>query len=147
MESGDMIKSFPKQIWTFFIVLTLLMIFQEIRHEIDEINSGEHDNMTYEDIAANFPVEFALRDRDKLNYRYPKVNPSLRIRSRNYSFRYFIRPSLLLQLKSLKNRCWINIFFYPKFDIPRPPDFYKAIQRAKLRFLRFFPVKVFQRFC
>ncbi|XP_023343168.1 6-phosphofructo-2-kinase/fructose-2,6-bisphosphatase [Eurytemora carolleeae] len=45
---------------------------KEIRHEIDEINSGEHDNMTYEDIAANFPVEFALRDRDKLNYRYPK---------------------------------------------------------------------------
>jgi len=57
--------------------------------------------MTYEDIAANFPVEFALRDRDKLNYRYPKVNPSLRIQGRNYSFRYFIRPSLLLQLKSL----------------------------------------------
>ena len=74
--------------------------------------------MTYEDIAANFPVEFALRDRDKLNYRYPKVNPSLRIRSRNYNFRYFIRPSLLLQLKSLKNRCWINIFFIQNLIFP-----------------------------
>ena len=74
--------------------------------------------MTYEDIAANFPVEFALRDRDKLNYRYPKVNPSLRIRSRNYNFRYFMRPSLLLQLKSLKNRCWINIFFIQNLIFP-----------------------------
>jgi 6-phosphofructo-2-kinase/fructose-2,6-biphosphatase len=44
----------------------------EVRHEIDEINSGEHDNLTYEDIATTFPVEFALRDRDKLNYRYPQ---------------------------------------------------------------------------
>ena len=30
--------------------------------------------MTYEDIATNFPVEFALRDRDKLCYRYPQVD-------------------------------------------------------------------------
>jgi len=27
--------------------------------------------MTYEEIAAKFPVEFALRDKDKLCYRYP----------------------------------------------------------------------------
>ena len=34
-------------------------------------SAGEHDNMTYEEIAAKFPVEFALRDKDKLCYRYP----------------------------------------------------------------------------
>jgi len=45
---------------------------QEMRSEVDEINAGEHDNMTYEEIANRFPVEFALRDADKLNYRYPK---------------------------------------------------------------------------
>lgn len=45
---------------------------EEIRPEVDEINAGEHDNLTYEDIAQRFPVEFALRDKDKLNYRYPK---------------------------------------------------------------------------
>jgi len=28
--------------------------------------------MTYEDIAEQFPEEFALRDMDKLNYRYPQ---------------------------------------------------------------------------
>jgi len=45
---------------------------KEVRSELDEINAGEHDSMTYEEIAEKFPVEFALRDKDKLNYRYPK---------------------------------------------------------------------------
>lgn len=40
--------------------------------EIDEINAGAHDNLTYEQIAEMYPVEFALRDKDKLNYRYPE---------------------------------------------------------------------------
>ena len=46
---------------------------QVVRPEINEINAGLHDNMTYEDIASEFPAEFALRDSDKLNYRYPEV--------------------------------------------------------------------------
>jgi len=42
-----------------------------VRAELGEISAGEHDNMTYEEIAEKFPVEFALRDADKLCYRYP----------------------------------------------------------------------------
>lgn len=38
---------------------------------INEINAGEHDSMTYEEIAERFPTEFAMRDKDKLRYRYP----------------------------------------------------------------------------
>jgi len=38
---------------------------------VNEINAGEHDSLTYEEIAENFPTEFALRDKDKLRYRYP----------------------------------------------------------------------------
>jgi len=37
----------------------------------NEINAGEHDGMTYEEIAEKFPTEFAMRDADKLRYRYP----------------------------------------------------------------------------
>ena len=40
-------------------------------HQLNEINSGMHDGMTYEEIAEQFPIEFAARDRDKLRYRYP----------------------------------------------------------------------------
>ena len=39
---------------------------------LGEIRAGQHDNMTYEEIAEKFPVEFALRDADKLCYRYPE---------------------------------------------------------------------------
>lgn len=39
--------------------------------ELGEIKAGDHDGLTYEDIAAEFPLEFALRDKDKLHYRYP----------------------------------------------------------------------------
>jgi len=39
--------------------------------QLNEINSGEHDGMTYEEIAEHYPLDFAARDRDKLRYRYP----------------------------------------------------------------------------
>ena len=33
---------------------------------------GECEAMTYEEIQAKYPREFALRDQDKYHYRYPK---------------------------------------------------------------------------
>jgi len=39
---------------------------------IDEIDGGICDGMTYEEIATQMPEEFAARQRDKLNYRYPR---------------------------------------------------------------------------
>jgi len=42
-----------------------------IEKGINEINAGDHDSMTYEEIAENFADEFAMRDKDKLRYRYP----------------------------------------------------------------------------
>jgi len=38
---------------------------------LGEIRAGQHDGLTYEQIAEKFPTEFALRDADKLAYRYP----------------------------------------------------------------------------
>ncbi len=39
---------------------------------LDEINAGECDGMTYSQIEATLPYEFAARKRDKLAYRYPR---------------------------------------------------------------------------
>jgi len=39
---------------------------------IDEIDAGEYDGMTYEEIAANFPDEYEARAKDKLGYKYPR---------------------------------------------------------------------------
>ncbi|XP_048347020.1 6-phosphofructo-2-kinase/fructose-2,6-bisphosphatase 1 isoform X1 [Sphaerodactylus townsendi] len=39
---------------------------------LNEIDAGVCEEMTYEEIQANHPEEFALRDQDKYRYRYPK---------------------------------------------------------------------------
>eukprot|EP00898_Chlorokybus_atmophyticus_P008100 jgi/Chlat1/8291/Chrsp78S07733 len=38
---------------------------------LDEINAGNRDGMTYEEIKQQFPEEYAERKKDKLRYRYP----------------------------------------------------------------------------
>jgi broad specificity phosphatase PhoE/predicted kinase len=39
---------------------------------LNELDVGESEAMTYEEIQEKFPKEFALRDQDKFHYRYPK---------------------------------------------------------------------------
>lgn len=38
---------------------------------LDELNAGNMNGMTYEEIKTKYPQEYALRKRDKLQYRYP----------------------------------------------------------------------------
>ena len=39
---------------------------------LDELHAGVFDGMTYEEIQAQAPEEFALRRDNKLSYRYPR---------------------------------------------------------------------------
>ncbi|XP_074873693.1 6-phosphofructo-2-kinase/fructose-2,6-bisphosphatase 1 [Carettochelys insculpta] len=39
---------------------------------LNELDAGVCEEMTYEEIQARHPAEFALRDQDKYRYRYPK---------------------------------------------------------------------------
>ncbi|EKX50659.1 hypothetical protein GUITHDRAFT_161860 [Guillardia theta CCMP2712] len=41
-------------------------------HALDEIHAGIFDGMTYAEIEAADPEEFAMRKKDKLGYRYPR---------------------------------------------------------------------------
>ena len=43
-----------------------------IKKELDEIDAGTWDSMTYEEINKRFPLEYDMRLEDKLNYRYPR---------------------------------------------------------------------------
>lgn len=45
---------------------------QQHLHELDEIYSGECEGLSYEELATQFPRELALRDHEKLKYRYPQ---------------------------------------------------------------------------
>ncbi|XP_062522760.1 6-phosphofructo-2-kinase/fructose-2,6-bisphosphatase-like [Corticium candelabrum] len=38
---------------------------------LDELDAGQCDGLSYEEIQERFPEEFAKRDQDKYNYRYP----------------------------------------------------------------------------
>ncbi|XP_028302492.1 6-phosphofructo-2-kinase/fructose-2,6-bisphosphatase 4b isoform X2 [Gouania willdenowi] len=39
---------------------------------LNEIDAGVCEEMMYEEIQENYPLEFAMRDQDKYRYRYPK---------------------------------------------------------------------------
>ena len=45
---------------------------QEHLADLNELDTGVCDGLTYEEIAERFPKEFAARDDDKYNYRYPQ---------------------------------------------------------------------------
>jgi len=38
---------------------------------LDEINAGDYDQLTYEQIKEYYPIEYQKRQLDKLGYRYP----------------------------------------------------------------------------
>jgi len=92
-----------------------------IKPALGEICAGDHDDMTYEEIAEKFPVEFALRDADKLHYRYPNGESYLDVVKR-------IKP-LLQTIKEEHNlfiishqatlRCLLTMILgYPSQDLP-----------------------------
>ena len=55
---------------------------QQHLHELDEVFSGDCESLTYEELQERFPRELALRDRDKLKYRYPQGESYLDVMQR-----------------------------------------------------------------
>uniref|UniRef100_A0A0K8S315 6-phosphofructo-2-kinase/fructose-2, 6-biphosphatase 1 n=1 Tax=Crotalus horridus TaxID=35024 RepID=A0A0K8S315_CROHD len=65
------------KIWTSHMKRTIqtaeaLHVPYEQWKALNEIDAGVCEEMTYEEIQASYPQEFALRDQDKYRYRYPK---------------------------------------------------------------------------
>ncbi|CRL00079.1 CLUMA_CG013360, isoform A [Clunio marinus] len=66
----------PRLIWTSELRRTISTV-QNIPgpratlKDLNEINAGICEGLTYEEIQERFPSEFAWRDQDKLKYRYP----------------------------------------------------------------------------
>ncbi|XP_055714090.1 6-phosphofructo-2-kinase/fructose-2,6-bisphosphatase-like isoform X2 [Phlebotomus papatasi] len=66
----------PKLIWTSELERTIATARaipgpRTALRELNEINAGICEGLTYEEIQERFPQEFAWRDQDKLKYRYP----------------------------------------------------------------------------
>lgn len=84
LESEGLFKNDTQvQLWTSSLTRTNETLqyvinnldFLKTRHKIfpnlDEINAGICNEMTYEQIAEKYPDEFAARKKNKLTYRYP----------------------------------------------------------------------------
>jgi len=78
---GDFIKERIDTDRTRFITSTLqrtlqtaslakVKIFARDRN-LDEIDAGDYDQLTYEQIREYYPIEYEKRQEDKLGYRYP----------------------------------------------------------------------------
>lgn len=66
----------PKLIWTSELQRTIstarnVPANRTALKELNEIDAGICEGLTYEEIQERFPQEFAWRDQDKLKYRYP----------------------------------------------------------------------------
>ncbi|PAA66830.1 hypothetical protein BOX15_Mlig023078g1 [Macrostomum lignano] len=66
------------RVWTSHMRRTIqTAAFIKTRHSLEhwkalnEIDAGVCEGLTYEEIEAKFPDDFAARDKDKFNYRYP----------------------------------------------------------------------------
>ncbi len=66
----------PLAVWT----STFKRTIQSVKHlsypktswkALDEINAGVCEELTYEEIAEQYPADFSARDQDKFHYRYP----------------------------------------------------------------------------
>lgn len=90
-----------------------------IRKELDEIDAGICDSMTYEEINDKFPREFNSRLEDKLNYRYPRGESYLDLIGRLEPFIFEVESCskpLLIVSHQATLRCLYAYFEAQKVD-------------------------------
>jgi len=94
---------------------------KEIEPAVGEICAGDHDDMTYEEIAEKYPVEFAMRDANKLTYRYPMGESYMDVVQRLKPVVDALKEedNLLIISHQATLRCIITMILgYPLHDLP-----------------------------
>ena len=93
--------------------------------ELDEIDAGICEGLTYEEIRARYPEEFAARSRDKYNYLYPEGEGYATMHERvNRGFRKALflsgaAPGTLIIGHQAVNRVILSLFLYRRLaDVP-----------------------------
>ncbi|KAM0756356.1 fructose-2,6-bisphosphatase [Meredithblackwellia eburnea MCA 4105] len=71
----EIIGDVPLTVWTSTLRRTIQtaskLDYEKLTWKsLDELDAGVCDGMTYEEIAVNYPEDYAARDDDKFNYRY-----------------------------------------------------------------------------
>ncbi len=93
--------------------------------ELDEIDAGICEGLTYEEIRQRYPQEFAARSRDKYNYVYPGGEGYVTMHERvNRGFRKALflsgaAPGTLIIGHQAVNRVILSLFLYRRqSDVP-----------------------------
>lgn len=93
--------------------------------ELDEINAGICEGLTYEEIRERYPEEYAARSKDKYNYVYPQGEGYVSMRDRvGRGFRKALflsgaAPGTLIIGHQAVNRMILSIFLYRRtVDVP-----------------------------
>ena len=93
--------------------------------ELDEIDAGICEGLTYEEINKRYPEEFAARARDKYNYVYPEGEGYVTMHERvNRGFRKALflsgaAPGTLIIGHQAVNRVILSLFLYRRMaDVP-----------------------------
>lgn len=93
--------------------------------ELDEIDAGICEGLTYEEIRRKYPEEFAARSRDKYNYVYPRGEGYVTMQERvNRGFRKALflsgaAPGTLIIGHQAINRLILSLFLYRRTaDVP-----------------------------
>ncbi|MDR3073287.1 MAG: 6-phosphofructo-2-kinase/fructose-2,6-bisphosphatase [Deltaproteobacteria bacterium] len=93
--------------------------------ELDEIDAGICEGMTYEEIRLKYPEEFAARSRDKYHYVYPDGEGYVTMHERvNRGFRKALflsgaAPGTLVIGHQAVNRVILSLFLYRRMvDVP-----------------------------
>jgi len=93
----------------------------ETQPALNEVDAGEHNNLTYEEIAEMYPVEFAKRDEDKLRYRYPagESYEDVLLRLQPLIKKMRTENNLLVVAHQATLRCVLGLLFdKPREEVP-----------------------------
>ena len=94
-----------------------------IYRNLDELYAGVCDGMTYEEIEAQFPDEFARRKRDKLRYRYPRGESYLDIIARLdplvMEMESYHEPLLIIGHQAVLRLIYAYYAGYPREEAPQ----------------------------
>ncbi|PKY40279.1 bifunctional 6-phosphofructo-2-kinase/fructose-2,6-bisphosphate 2-phosphatase [Rhizophagus irregularis] len=93
------------------------------RPSLAEINVGEVDNLTVEEIKAKFPEEYEKQQKDPYHYRYPRAESyqdlAVRIESIILELEYEKNDVLIIAHESVLRCLYAYLFDRPEDEIPR----------------------------
>ncbi len=135
----------PLTVWTSRLRRTIqtgaaLPAEKRVLQALDEIDAGECDGLTYAEVRRRYPEEFALRAKDKLNYRYPRgesyADLIQRLERVIIEIERHDAPILIIGHQGVLRALYAYMMDTPPRDCPHLPDATSHAHRARSERIR-----------